>query len=106
MEAQALEVFSELKKHEFSEVVSAGLFAGAVQALDPRGKAELLALLQEESCGRREEMEKVISCRVHLCLAKSWEVVCACHRRRGTLEAQLYGAQLPQVGVEIESLSF
>ena len=98
MEPTATELIKILKQNAFSREVSADLLESRLPRLGPEEEIEMLEWLQEESFSAEEHFEKTLSSNIQFCLIQTWEHIRKQHRKRGSLDAQLYEAQLPQVG--------
>lgn len=95
-------IVRKLEDADFAPSHFERFFGSVVEEISPEGKAEILKWLQEEAAHEANTPQR--GSRIHLCLCRTWEVVRDCNRNRRTSDAQLYEAQLPQVGAQTKQL--
>ncbi|KAL8428006.1 hypothetical protein Efla_005618 [Eimeria flavescens] len=94
MEQQSEKIVHELRASAFDLRVVECVCRRDVQRLTNEERNELLTWLQDEAAKAEEKSEE--SAKIHLCLCSVWEAVKDGARQGGSLEAQLFEAQLPQ----------
>ncbi|KAL8441003.1 hypothetical protein Emag_007541 [Eimeria magna] len=98
MEQQSGKLAHDLTAAEFDPAIFERICKQELAHLKPEEKAELLTWLQEKAAETKNDSEKR-SANIHVCLCQLWEIVRDCTRSRGSLDAQLYEAQLAQLAL-------
>ncbi|KAL8443734.1 hypothetical protein Emed_006592 [Eimeria media] len=96
MEQQSGKLARDLTAAEFDPLIFERMCTNELVDMKLEEKAELLTWLQEKAAETKNDSEKR-SANIHVCLCQLWENVRDCTRSEGSLDAQLYEAQLAQL---------